>query len=114
MFNSSPDPDLSIPGLMCTVVPFTVTPQPYKDRGSVESDKGKRKACRFERKWLGSCSGLEDEHYGFKDGRPCVIVKLNRIVNFRPRVGVLRTHYNITITLKQIKLLKKIHKNTQA
>uniref|UniRef100_UPI0037E93318 sodium/potassium-transporting ATPase subunit beta-1a n=1 Tax=Semicossyphus pulcher TaxID=241346 RepID=UPI0037E93318 len=61
------------------------TPQPYKERGDLESDLQKRKACRFSRSLLGKCSGDSDPSYGFKDGKPCIIVKLNRIVNFLPR-----------------------------
>ncbi|KAM9358116.1 sodium/potassium-transporting ATPase subunit beta-1a [Symphorus nematophorus] len=61
------------------------TPQPYKDRGSMETDTAQRKACRFSRSLLGSCSGLSDTSFGFKSGKPCLIVKLNRIVNFRPK-----------------------------
>lgn len=64
-------------------------PADYKNRGELESDMGVRKACRFSRTVLGPCSGLEDREFGFKEGKPCVIVKLNRIVNFRPRVNVL-------------------------
>lgn len=60
-------------------------PGEYKNRGDLESDVGIRKACRFSRTLLGPCSGLEDPHFGFKDGKPCIVVKLNRIVNFRPR-----------------------------
>ncbi|XP_054479883.1 sodium/potassium-transporting ATPase subunit beta-1b [Anoplopoma fimbria] len=60
-------------------------PAEYKHRGDLESDVGIRKACRFSRTWLGPCSGIEDRDFGFKEGKPCVIVKLNRIVNFRPK-----------------------------
>ncbi|KAL7397376.1 hypothetical protein ABVT39_020894 [Epinephelus coioides] len=60
-------------------------PSTYRDRGSLETDSEERKACRFRRAWLGSCSGITDTSYGFKDGKPCIIVKLNRIVNFKPK-----------------------------
>uniref|UniRef100_A0A1A8SLA0 Sodium/potassium-transporting ATPase subunit beta n=1 Tax=Nothobranchius rachovii TaxID=451742 RepID=A0A1A8SLA0_9TELE len=60
-------------------------PAEYKNRGDLESDMGQRKACRFSRSLLGPCSGIDDRDFGFKEGKPCLIVKLNRIVNFRPR-----------------------------
>ncbi|KAG7257997.1 hypothetical protein CRUP_004665, partial [Coryphaenoides rupestris] len=60
-------------------------PSDYRHRGELESEVGVRKACRFSRSLLGECSGLEDPDFGFKQGRPCIIIKLNRIVNFRPR-----------------------------
>jgi len=63
----------------------SVEPQTYKERGILGDDLGQRKACRFSRTWLGPCSGDIDPNYGFKDGKPCLIVKLNRIVNFKPR-----------------------------
>jgi len=61
-------------------------PDTYKMRGDLESDMGVRKACRFKKAWLNDCSGVNDGNtFGFKDGKPCLIVKLNRIVYFRPR-----------------------------
>ncbi|XP_026861927.2 sodium/potassium-transporting ATPase subunit beta-1b [Electrophorus electricus] len=57
----------------------------YKNRGDLEMEIGIRKACRFSRSWLGSCSGIDDKHFGFSEGKPCLIVKLNRIVNFIPK-----------------------------
>ena len=75
---------------MCTSSPDE--PAEYKNRGDLESDVGIRKACRFSRALLGPCSGLTDREFGFKEGKPCLIVKLNRIVNFYPRVI---NHYSI-------------------
>ncbi|XP_073708521.1 sodium/potassium-transporting ATPase subunit beta-1a [Garra rufa] len=60
-------------------------PQTYTERGELESNDGVRKACRFNRELLKDCSGKSDKKFGFKEGKPCIIVKLNRIVNFRPR-----------------------------
>lgn len=75
-------------------------PDGYKHRGDLESEMGTRKACRFPKTALGPCSGVDDQYFGFSDGKPCLIVKLNRIVNFRPKVGLLDFHnvnfYNIS------------------
>lgn len=60
-------------------------PADYKNRGNLEDELGSRRACRFSRRLLGPCSGIEDREFGFKEGKPCIIVKLNRIVNFYPR-----------------------------
>lgn len=60
-------------------------PQTYTERGELESTDGVRKACRFKRNLLKECSGETDDQFGFREGKPCLIVKLNRIVNFRPR-----------------------------
>ncbi|XP_061405605.1 sodium/potassium-transporting ATPase subunit beta-1-like [Lethenteron reissneri] len=43
-------------------------------------------ACRFQREWLGDCSGLTDPDFGYSSGNPCVIIKLNRVIGFLPEV----------------------------
>ncbi|KAK7877506.1 hypothetical protein WMY93_031846 [Mugilogobius chulae] len=43
-----------------------------------------RKVCQFRRSLLRSCSGLTDPQFGFKDGRPCVLIRMNRVVGLKP------------------------------
>ncbi|XP_041320073.1 sodium/potassium-transporting ATPase subunit beta-2-like, partial [Pyrgilauda ruficollis] len=44
-----------------------------------------KRACRFERSRLGPCAGLGPHgDYGYGSGRPCVLVKVNRVINFFP------------------------------
>ncbi|XP_034039867.1 sodium/potassium-transporting ATPase subunit beta-3-like [Thalassophryne amazonica] len=44
-----------------------------------------KKACRFKRSSLSFCSGLSDVNFGYSDGRPCVLLKMNRIIGLKPR-----------------------------
>lgn len=64
----------------------------FEDCGeSPEASKGvinvnsKMKSCRFDRAWLNSCSGLNDSTYGFAEGKPCIIMRLNRIIKYVPK-----------------------------
>ncbi|XP_056663778.1 sodium/potassium-transporting ATPase subunit beta-3 isoform X2 [Monodelphis domestica] len=41
-------------------------------------------ACKFSLKILQVCSGLNDSSYGFDEGSPCVILKMNRIIGLKP------------------------------
>ncbi|XP_030072537.1 sodium/potassium-transporting ATPase subunit beta-3 isoform X2 [Microcaecilia unicolor] len=49
-----------------------------------EDDESKKKACQFNRTMLGQCSGIDDTSYGYSNGTPCVIVKMNRIIGLKP------------------------------
>lgn len=42
-------------------------------------ESSERRACQFKRSWLGDCSGLQDPHYGYSQGRPCVLLRMNRV-----------------------------------
>lgn len=68
--------------------PVTDTPTEYKDRGPYNDAQGQKKVCKFRREWLENCSGLNDPSYGYKDGKPCILVKLNRIIGFKPQVSI--------------------------
>lgn len=75
--------------LLGVSVSCAAAPGTYTERGTLESKEGQRKACRFQKSLLGSCSGDGDATFGFSKGKPCIIVKLNRIVNYRPMVGLM-------------------------
>lgn len=66
-------------------------PSEPKERGELDHERGERKVCRFKLDWLGNCSGVNDETYGYKEGKPCIIIKLNRVLGFKPKAsGVLQ------------------------
>ncbi|XP_074839182.1 sodium/potassium-transporting ATPase subunit beta-2 [Carettochelys insculpta] len=42
-----------------------------------------KRACQFNRTLLGACNGINDSsQYGYANGSPCVLIKMNRIINF--------------------------------
>lgn len=42
-------------------------------------ESAERKACQFKRSWLGECSGLHDPNYGYSLGKPCILLRMNRV-----------------------------------
>lgn len=53
-----------------------------QDRYFMQDDleeSAERKACQFKRSWLGDCSGMQDPHYGYSQGRPCILLRMNRV-----------------------------------
>ncbi|XP_009865032.1 PREDICTED: sodium/potassium-transporting ATPase subunit beta-1, partial [Apaloderma vittatum] len=64
------------------------TPKDYKERGPYNDAQGQKKICKFRREWLDNCSGLHDPTFGYGSGKPCILVKLNRIIGFKPQPPV--------------------------
>ncbi|XP_075426340.1 sodium/potassium-transporting ATPase subunit beta-3 [Ascaphus truei] len=69
---------------------------PYEDSKQVKNDQcspglyydqddnPEKKVCPFNRTALGPCSGIDDPNFGYTEGTPCVIVKMNRIIGLKP------------------------------
>uniref|UniRef100_A0A672M6T5 Sodium/potassium-transporting ATPase subunit beta n=1 Tax=Sinocyclocheilus grahami TaxID=75366 RepID=A0A672M6T5_SINGR len=60
--------------------------KPCPDGMYFEQDNVEEKAaCQFKRSELRQCSGLADSNFGYSEGQPCILVKMNRVIGLRPR-----------------------------
>ncbi|PIO16067.1 hypothetical protein AB205_0036520 [Aquarana catesbeiana] len=57
-----------------------------------------KQACQFTRDLLGNCSGLDDTTYGYANGTPCVLIKMNRVIHFLPELIPKFSNSSITIS----------------
>lgn len=46
-----------------------------------DTEEMTKKACRFKRGSLSFCSGLSDTNFGYSEGKPCVLLKMNRVTH---------------------------------
>ncbi|XP_076838155.1 sodium/potassium-transporting ATPase subunit beta-3a [Brachyhypopomus gauderio] len=49
-----------------------------------QDGEAQKKACPFRRSFLGHCSGLGDPTFGYAQGQPCILIKMNRIIGLKP------------------------------
>ncbi|KAL1266238.1 hypothetical protein QQF64_001913 [Cirrhinus molitorella] len=49
-----------------------------------QDEEPQKKVCQFRRSLVQRCSGMEDTTFGYANGQPCVIVKMNRIIGLKP------------------------------
>nr|XP_057924095.1 sodium/potassium-transporting ATPase subunit beta-2a isoform X1 [Doryrhamphus excisus] len=53
-----------------------------EDSGEVRNNP--KRSCQFNRTMLKECSGDSDRFYGYSQGQPCVLIKLNRVIGMLP------------------------------
>ncbi|XP_072127421.1 protein ATP1B4-like isoform X2 [Mobula birostris] len=79
------------------------TPGGYFMQNGNESEE--RRACQFNRTMLENCSGIEDATFGYSSGKPCILLKMNKIIGYLPGKGtkpyvsceMMKGNNNVTI-----------------
>ncbi|XP_017552248.1 sodium/potassium-transporting ATPase subunit beta-3b [Pygocentrus nattereri] len=52
---------------------------------TIQDDEEEKKVCQFKRSQLRQCSGLGDTTFGYAEGQPCILIKMNRVIGLKPR-----------------------------
>ncbi|XP_072513789.1 potassium-transporting ATPase subunit beta-like [Salminus brasiliensis] len=74
------------------------TPGKYFFQHKFEAPKHTKWSCPFYQSTLGNCSGIDDPTFGYKTAQPCVIIKMNRVINFLPNNGTgMAPYVNCTV-----------------
>lgn len=63
---------------------YNCTKGKYFIQDSFSAPQHTKWSCAFTQSMLGPCSGLEDPTFGYNSTKPCVIIKMNRIINYLP------------------------------
>lgn len=63
-----------------------------------QDDQPVKKVCQFKRSTLRQCSGLPDANFGYAEGKPCIIIKMNRV-----RTTESARHHQRTSSLSLLK-----------
>lgn len=65
----------------------------------LQDDELEKKVCRFRRGYLSLCSGLSDTNFGYSEGRPCVLLKLNRVTKTTTLSPFYKHHESLRVGL---------------
>ncbi|XP_030636740.1 potassium-transporting ATPase subunit beta-like [Chanos chanos] len=78
--------------------PCNCTTGKYFIQNTYNAPNHTKYACPFLQSMLGNCSGISDPSFGYSGSQPCVIIKMNRIINFLPNNGTgLAPYVNCTV-----------------
>ncbi|KAJ8338140.1 hypothetical protein SKAU_G00371060 [Synaphobranchus kaupii] len=85
------------------------TPDDYfiqADSGEIRNNP--KRSCQFNRTLLGECSGLNDLYYGYNVGKPCVLIKLNRVIGMYPGKERQSPHVSCGVKTENSDLIREL------